>query len=327
MKIFFPILLLTLTFGCNTDQKLKKNKGDLHYASIAEHFDFLSAKLNLTANIKNQELLVGLKLTNPSSRVITIQQITISTPGGFRSFPETGNIKPIVLDAGKDTLTTLKFKPVNDLKVFMITGKQGYLKPEYKISVFYKVQGDEKMLTMDLNTQITASDYKVYISKYKLPFTGYSFNTETNFAQIQKDYLETLKLSDQPFTYVSQQELALTGLNLWMKGVCEHDTLKAELLVVNHEAYSIKIVPDSLDFIYKGDTSSGGSKTIDLEKISGSQENKTMMEKGDQVIIHFKKPFKGSHKAIMLFFRHAFVLSASKPLFNDNIELVKVPFP
>jgi hypothetical protein len=327
MKIFFPILLLTFIFGCNGDQRLRKNRGDLNYSAIAEQSDFLSANVYLTANVKSQELLVELKLNNPGSKPISIQEITVNAEGGLRSFPEGGSIKPIILEAGKDTFTTVKFKPVNDLKVYMITGKQGCFKPGYKISVFYKVQGNEKMFTMDLEPQMSENDYKAYIGKYKTPFIGYSFNTGTSFAQIQREYLETLKLSSQPFTYVSQQELALTGLNLWMKGFCERDSINAELIIVNHEDYAVKIIPDSLDFVVKGDTVIDRSKTVVLEKISGSKRDKTIMEKGDKVLIHFKKYYKNTNKKISLSLKHAFVLSGSKPLFNDDIELIKIHLP
>ncbi|HEY2581604.1 MAG TPA: hypothetical protein VGI43_07350 [Mucilaginibacter sp.] len=328
MKLSLLILLPLIVFGCNSNSDLKRTEGYLNYIPVTESSEFLSANLNLSANVKSQELSAEIRLTNHCTKSITIEEVTVFTRGGLRSFPNNGNIKQIGLHPGGDTLIIVKFNPVNDIKVHQLTGKQGHIKLEYNVSVFFKVQGDEKMSSVDLNAKLTENDYKTYISTNCTPFIGYSFNTETNFAQNEGEYLETLNPGDQPFAFVTHQELAVTGLNIWMKSLCEHDSLYAELLIVSQANYEIKIVPDSIDFTNKGDNAlSGKSKIVALEKIVGSPENKAVMQKGDKVLIHLKKCFKSPGKKAILSLKEAFLLRESKPLFNDNIGLVKVSVP
>jgi hypothetical protein len=327
VQVSLLVLMAILAAGCGAGQKSKRARSDLNYIPITQKSEFLSADLDLSANIKNQELVAGLKLTNTGPKPITITEITVHADGGLTSFPATGNIKPVILPAGRDTLLTVKFNPVNDVKVYELTGRQGNFKAAYKVSVLYKPGGQEKILIADLNTRLPGDDYKTYINKYTKTFTGYSFDIGTSFAETESDYLGRLKLKDPAFAFVAPHEIALTGLNMWMTSRCENDTLYAELLLVNHDDYTIKIIPDSLDFICKGDASPKQPKNVSLEKKSGSQQNKESMEKDDKVLIHFKKPFKDSDQPVSISLKHAFYLGASKPLFNNNIELVKVRLP
>jgi len=323
-RISLLVLLVAIAYGCNAGQKSKGARGDLNYTPVTQNSEFLSAGLDLSGNIKKQELLAELKLTNTGSKPITLTEITVYAEGGLRSFPIIGNIKSVILPAGRDTLIATKFKPVNDIKVYQLTGKQGRFKPVYKVSVLYKLQGEEKVLSANLDAQLPPDDYKAYIKKYATPFTGYSFNTATSFAQAESDYLGTLKLGAPAFAFVAQHELAITGLNIWMTSCCEKDTLYVELLLVNHDNYTIKIIPNSLNFTYKDGPLPDHSKNIALEKKSGSQQNKEVMEKDDKVLIHFKKPFKSSDKPVIISLKHAFMANGTKALFNNNIELLKV---
>jgi hypothetical protein len=327
VQVAFLVLLVTVAYGCSTGQESKRSKGDLNYTPVTQKSEFLSANLGLSAIIKSQELLAELKFANTGPNPITITEITAHTEGGLTSFPATGNIKPVILLAGRDTLLAIKFKPVNDVKVYELTGRQGRFKPGYKVSVRYKLQGEERMLSTDLNTQLPPDDYKAYIDKNASPFVGYSFNIGTNFAETESDYLGKLKLKDPAFAFVARHEIALTGLNIWMTSCCEKDTLYAELLLVNHDDYTIKIIPDSLDFTYKDGPSPDHSKNIVLEKKSGSRQNKELMEKDDKVLIHFKKPFKSSDKPVIISLKHAFMVNGAKTLFNNDMELVKVSLP
>jgi len=324
VQVLLLVLLVPIAGSCNAGQKIKGPKGDLIYIPVTQKSEFLSAHLDLSANIKSQEMLAVLKLTNTGSKPMTITEVTINTEGGLQSFPTTGNIKPIILPAGRDTLMTTRFRPVNDVKVYQLTGKNGRFKLNYKVSVFYKQQGDDKMFSADLNVQLPPDDYTAYTKTYATPFIGYSFNTASNFDQTERDYLGTLKLKDPAFAFVAQHEIAVTGLNIWMTSYCENDTLYAQFLIVNHDAYAVKIIPDSLDFACKSDGTKGNSKTIILEKITGSQQNKEVIEKDGKLLIHFKKRFTSSDRQVIISLKHAFILDGSRALFNNNIELVKV---
>jgi hypothetical protein len=327
LQVSLLVLLATVTCGCNTGQKLKRRKGDLIYSPVSQKTEHLSLDLDLSAIIKKQELIAELRLNNTGPKSIIITEITVCAEGGLTSFPATGNIKPVILPPGRDTVLTVKFNPVNDIKVYELTGRQGRFKPGYKVAVLYKLQGAERIFSANLNTHLPPDDYSAYANKDTTPFIGYSFNTATNFADTESDYLGKLTLKDPVFAFVAHHEIALTGLNIWMTSYCEKDSLYAELLLVNHDVYTIKIIPDSLDFIYQGDNSTRQSKKIVLEKKSGLQQNKAEMEKDDKLLIHFKKPFKSTGKPVIITLKNAFIINGAKALFNTDIELVKVHLP
>ncbi|MGZ3776178.1 MAG: hypothetical protein ACXVI9_00880 [Mucilaginibacter sp.] len=326
-QVFFLVLLAIIAGGCNSGRKSKGAKGDLVYITGTQKSDFLSADLDLSGNVKKQELLAGLRLTNTGPKPITITEITVHAEGGLTTFPAAGNIKPVTLPAGRDTLIVTKFNPVNDINVYQLTGRQGHFKQGYKVTVLYKLQGSEKIYPVNLDAQLPPDNYKAYISKYAKPFTGYSFNTATSFGETEADYLETLKLGVPAFAFVAHHEIALTGLNIWMTSYCENDSLYADLLVVNRDNYTLKIIPDALDFTYKDGTSPGQSKSVVLEKKSGSQQNKETLEKDEKVLIHFKKPFKSSDKPVIISLKNAFIIQGAKPFFNNDIDLVKNRLP
>lgn len=323
-QVFFLVLLAIIAGGCNSGHKSKGTKDDLVYITDPQKSEFLSAGLDLAGNIKKEELLAELTLTNTGPKPITITEITVHAQGGLTTFPVAGNIKPVVLPAGKDTLIVTKFNPINDIEVYQLTGRQGHFKQAYKVSILYKLRDGEKIFPVDLAAKLPPDDYKAYVKKNATSFTGYSFNTGTGFGETEADYLEILKLGAPAFAFVAHHEIALTGLNIWMTSYCENDSLYAELLAVNHDNYALRIIPDSLDFTYKDGTSPGQSKSVVLEKKSGSQQNKEMLEKDDKVLIHFKKPFKSSDKPVIISLKHTFMVNGSKPLFNNDIELLKV---
>ncbi|MBS1532690.1 MAG: hypothetical protein JSU01_20475 [Bacteroidetes bacterium] len=283
--------------------------------------------MHLSGSIANGELLAEIKLADYGSKPISVREITAITSGGLRCFPTTGNIQPVTLQPRKDTLITVKFKPVNDTKIYQLTGKRGPFKNEYTVSVFFKTQSDARMQSLDLNTRLPDNDYKAYLSKYGKPVIGYAFNTGTTFGQTEGDYLEALKPGGQPFAFVAQHELALTGLNIWMTSFCERDSLYAELLVVSQADFAVKIVPDSIDFVDSGHGPSGKSKTVVLEKIAGSKQSPDVIRSGDKVLVRFRKYLKNPKREMVLSIKHAFVLNGPKPLFKDDIQLVEVSLP
>ncbi|MBS1527874.1 MAG: hypothetical protein JST19_19675 [Bacteroidetes bacterium] len=329
MKIVFCILLSVIVWSCNSKPGLNRSprsQVDLNYIPVSKSSGFLSVNLDLSANVKSEQLTAEMKLINSGPETITITAITLLPQGGMTAFPNEGNIKPVVIQAGKDTLTDITFNPVNDVKVYQATGRQGHLKPEYKVSIAYKVGDSANTHTLDMTTHSPANDYDLYSSRYAKPYTTYSFNTATNFNDLQKRYMDSLKLSLNNFAFVAQQELALTGVNIWMKAICENDSITAEFLVVNHDAYRIKIDPDSLDFL-AGPGAATTSKAIVIKKLSGSVTDKTVLEKNDRALITLKKYFIPAGNRATLCLKHAFMWNGKQPLFCDDIGLVKVSLP
>ncbi|HVS91272.1 MAG TPA: hypothetical protein VHE59_04520 [Mucilaginibacter sp.] len=327
MKTFFCILLPVVLWSCNSKPGLNRPQTDLNYIPASQSSGFLSANLGLSANIKSQRLSAEIKLINSGPETITVTAVTLLPPGGMAAFPNEADFKPIFISAGKDTLTDIIFHPVNDIKVYQLTGRQGHLKPEYKVSVMYKAGNSATMHTLDITAHVQPDDYNIYLNWHSKPYIGYSFNTATNFNDLQSRYMDSVHLSRNNFAFVAQQELALTGVNIWMKVLCENDSLEAELLVVNHDEYRIKIIPDSLDFISGRGASTAGHNTIQIKKMPGSATDKTVLEKNDRVLIIVKKYFKPVGNAATLRLKHAFMWNGKRPLFYDNIRLVKVSLP
>jgi hypothetical protein len=328
MKLFFSVIFAAaLCYSCttNNNKKIKNNANELTYSTVDTSAGPLSATLNLTGNIGQKELTAQIKLTNSKDAPLDIEEIVIATTEGLRSIPITG-FSPFSLMKGKDSTLLLKFSPLNDLKLYRVTDMQGSFKPGYTVSVSYRVPGNDNLISLALQSQTDKNEYLAYNKKYKKPITGYSFNTKTGFNEQQKKYLETLKqVSQPPFVYLSEQEIAISGLNFRLKSYFEQDTLHAELFIVNHADFPVKIIPNAFDIVEDARPLSGETGTIIVEKLSGSQQDLTMMEKGDRVLIHFKKYLQikvpGKENLTVLLHK-SFMLTGKKNLFNEDVQLL-----
>jgi len=328
MKYNLLLIIVIALHSCDKQHRnLVHSKHELVYTTNNAAEGPLSAKLYLTGDIMRSDLSAQITLKNSGSDVVGIQEIVFSTTDGVRSLPANGGM-PFLLKPGTDSTITLKFHPLGDLNLYRATGLQGSLKPVYQASVTYKIAGNDNVLTLALRSQASKDQYADYIQRYK-KVTGYSFNTKAGFNEKQKKYLETLKqITQPPFVYLSEQEIAVSGLNFRFKGYYLQDTLHVEMSIVNHSEFPMKILPEALDVI-NDSTADGGIKLVNLQKVSGSTQTPAMMEKGDRVLIHFKKHMKinSPEKAkLTMHLRNAFMLTGRKPLFNDDVQLIPVVF-
>jgi hypothetical protein len=328
MKYILLLIIIVALYSCDKHNRNRTpGKNELVYRTDDASEGPLSAKLYLTGEIMRSDLKAQITLKNSGSDIVGIQEIVFSTTEGVRSLAANGGI-PFLLKPGTDSTITLKFHPLGDLNSFRATGLQGSLKPVYKASVTYKIAGNDNVLTLALKSQADKVQYTVYTKNYK-KVTGYSFNTKAGFNQKQKKYLETLKqITQPPFVYLSEQEIAVSGLNFRFKGYYLKDTLHAEMSIVNHSEFPMKIIPEALDVVNDG-TDDGGIKLVNLQKVSGSTQTPAIMEKGDRVLIHFKKHMKirlPEKVRLTMHLRDAFMLTGQKPLFNDDVELIPVIF-
>lgn len=329
LKIGIPgiLILLTILFSCKNQTHNQIIKGDLNYNPTAMQSDQLSVRLNLTAHHKTQELQADLELNNPGKEPVTISEIEISTLEGLRTIPKTGSIGSIILQPGEQKAVSLKFHPLNDLREYQLTGRNGYFKSNYNLLITSKTNQDIPPLYTIMMASLVPSDYSAYLSKYKTSSTSYSFNTKSDFTKRQKAYLTTLQqIKQPPFVFVSDQEIAVSGVNIRLNSYCEHDTLNVQLFIVNHSGFAVKMNKDKLDFLFSNKLLSAQPKEIKVVKVSGSPQ-KDLIDKGDRVLIHFKKYFKNPDDKAVLSFNKAFELSDKVPLFKNNIELVKVKLP
>jgi hypothetical protein len=251
----------------------------------------------------------------------------IATPEGIRSGPAAG-FEPFSLSIGKDTTLNIKFKPVNDLSLYQATGLVGNFKAGYTVSMGYKAAGSNDMKSAVLKVAADKTEFSAYIKENKNLVTGYSFNTKTGFNDREKKYLSTVMPAvKSSFVYLSEQEIAVSGLNFKLKTYDKQDTVHAEFFIVNHADFPVKIIADSLNIMSNNEAGAGEKAIINIEKISGAQNDIDMMEKGDRVLIHYKKHIRIPDTAtdtLILHLHDAFILSGKKNLFNEDLKLIPV---
>ena len=331
MKLLLSLILpATLFYGCtNNNKKPQTNTNELTYQTGNINLGALNIMPDIRGDTKHGELSTQIKLSTTGSANLEIEEIALSTTEGSHSLPTTA-FAPFLLRQGNDTTLALKFEPFNNYKLYQVTGMHGGFKPAYNITISYKVTGIDSTSTLSLKSTADSSQYAAYLKKYVKPLTGYSFSTGNGFAQKQKAYLKTLKqLPQPPFLFLSAQEIAVSGLNFRFKNYYQQDTLHAELSIVNHSDFVLKILPDAFDITTANKLSQEGVKTVRVEKVSGTQQNLLMIEKGDRAIIHFKKFVQinqpGKEK-LQLHISKVFMVKGDKALFDEDIELLPNSF-
>jgi hypothetical protein len=332
MKLFIPVILISffLLSGCNTaGKKQKTNPNELDYVTTPESSNDLSADLNLSADPVKQMVNAQLKLTNGGAQSLNIGEIAIATAEGIRTLPLSA-FAPFSLAAGKDTSLSLKFNPINDLNIYRVTGMPGILKSDYSLSVTYMKAANANLAPLVLKAHLNKDDFTSYKKKYVKPTVGYSFDTKGEFNELEKKYLEKLKdVGQTSFVYLSDQEIAVSGLNFQLKSYYTQDTLHAELFIVNHSGFEAKLNIDSLNITAGGTPLSGETKTAAIEKITGSQQYPAMIEKDDRELIHFKKYLKikkPGADTLTFKLRSVFMLKGGKRLFALDARLLPKQF-
>ena len=269
------------------------------------------------------ELNAQIKLS--ALKDMEIVEVNIQTKEGMHSDPI--SFSSFSLKGSSDTTISLNFNPFNNQKLYQITGMQGNLRDNYIIGITYRMGA--KVFSQSVNCVTDKNEYVDYIKKHTKPLTGYSLNTKTDFNESQKKYLETLKdIPKPPFVFLSDQEIAVSGLNFRLTSHYLNDTLYAGLSIVNHAEFQVKILPDNID-ISTDKPSNNEPKTITIEKISGNQQFPYMIEKGDRILLHFKKYIKLNSAATQnprFHIKNSFILKGNIPLFNQDIQLIPHQF-
>ncbi|MDP9080090.1 MAG: hypothetical protein M3O71_21905 [Bacteroidota bacterium] len=327
---YLIIICCALFYSCGNSHKASQSKtGDIIYNTVAINSGDLKVEPNISGDIKLQELNAQIKLSNTGDKDIEIREITIGTQKGSRSGPTTA-FTPFTLKQGNDTTLALKFSPFNNYKLYQLTGLQGSFSDTYNLTIGYKTTGGPNISNLSLKAIADNAAFRAYVKKYNEPVIAYSFNTSTDFVEKERGYLATLpELPQPPFLFLSEQEIAVSGLNFRFKNYYRRDTLYADLSIVNHSNFLVKIDPDAFDITTTGHPSSNEKKTVSVEKVSGTQQIITMIEKSDRVIIHFKKHIKITDPAsahLQLHISEAFKVKGEKSLFKENIDLIPNSF-
>ncbi|MDB5014025.1 MAG: hypothetical protein JWQ25_2227 [Daejeonella sp.] len=274
-----------------------------------------------------QKLQLTLNLTNLIQNTVQIKEILISTVDGLKSTSPTFNEKSFTLAPNQDTSLSLIFHPVNDMILYQNTELPGILKSQYNVSIVYTIDGKDNDRAVDLVANLPTAAYQQYEKDYQASVQAYHFNTSTQFASRLTAYLNKQKLTSSPaFVHLSDREIAVSGLNFRLKSFQKKDSLYAEILVVNHSDFPIKIDTAKLDFTLGTDNQNKRSVEILLNKVTGSKNEYDVLRKGDRMLISLKQYRKGIIEGkLILTCKNSILLPTGKSLFLDNIELIKVP--
>ncbi len=322
---FFSIVFAMVFTEC-TSHNEKKISGDniLIFAPAVIESEILTGAVQSECNLEKQQLYLNIKLKNSSATDIIIENINIETPEGYQAKIIGNDIKPSLLNAGAGTMMTLQFKPVNDFELYMLTGESGKFKQLYNLSMSYTNNENKSPGLLKIQLTVSEKDFAAYKKNYKQKVTGYKFDTHNNFAEEQKNYLQPL-LKTLPFVYSSSQEIAIAGLNFRLQSYRRDDSIHAQLFIVNHADFAVKINPAALD-IFTGNSSGNDTQgKIEFKKVTGLQEETDMLRKGDRAMIKFTKYLKDTNaKGLSISLKNVFLLQGGNSLFYENPKLTEL---
>jgi len=273
-----------------------------------------------------QRLELDINLKNLETEKIEILEVALSNPAGSKSLPLNTEGSPSKLNGGEETNLHLTFTPVNDKLLFQSTGLRGLIDSTYNLSVFYSVEGKEGTRVVNLVSRMPEETFLTYKETYDTPVQIYYLNTTNGFDERQGQFLQTnLSAKAVPFVHITEQEVALAGLNFRIKCFQWKDSLHAELFVVNHSDMTVKINSSKLGLMV------GGVPARDLhltnEKATGSRDDINVLRKGDRNILTVKAFSPHPPEYLSFSLSEAFVLANGKPLFKENLELIRASGP
>lgn len=310
--------------SCGDDRKNMNDAASIAFITTPVKSPSLLVTPALKCYPKTQrlELKLGLKSLVPEK--LTINEIVLSNSNGLNSRDESITNKILTVQTDRDTTLQLTFHHINDKALFHATGLPGLIDSSYNLSVFYSVEGKEGVRVVNLVSRMAEGTFLSYKKSYNTPVQVYYFNTTNGFAERQRKFLTTNAITKTPpFVHVTDQEVAVSGLNFRIKCFHRGDSLHTELFAVNHSDMTIKIDTSKIDMIVDGLQSEISDAELTIEKVSGSKDEADILRKGDRSIIKMRKYVRNNPERMWLAFAESFFLSTGKPLFNDNLELIR----
>ena len=271
-----------------------------------------------------QRLELNLTLKNLLSEKIAITEISLNNSIGIKSLAESLGVQSFSITENGDTTMLLTFKPVNDKELFQATGLRGLTDSTYYLSVFYSVEGKEGVRVVNLVSRMLKETFLVYRKLYDAPVQIYQFNTANDFDEKQRKFLQTNVVSETPpFVHITEREVAVSGLNFRIKCFHLKDTLYAEIFAVNHSDMTIRIDTSKMDMIIDGLQGEISNTQLSNVKITGKRDETDILRKGDRTIIRMRKYVRENPERLWFAFSESFFLATGKPLFNDDLELIR----
>lgn len=326
MRTLVFFIFLTIIFSCSTsNEKTDEIKELIVFDAKPVKTQSLYAKPILKADLKNQQLLLNLELKKLTARKIFLNEIVLSNPGGLNSNPNNVQFKKLAVTNNNDTTLYLTFNHIPNKKLFHATGLPGTIDSVYRVSVLFSLEGTEGVRTMNLDFTLPFDTFLSAKKKYDDPVQIYNFNTDSGFAERQREHLLNKKIiKSSPFVNISDQEIAVSGLNFRVKCFHQKDMLNAEIFVVNHSDLTIRIDTTKINLIVDSLAKVTAKQEITIQKVTGSIHEKDILRKGDRIIVTLHEFIRDKPKHVKFTVENSFFLADGKRLFTEDLVLMRV---
>lgn len=310
-------LLLLQLIGCtdvtHNQQKLYK----LIYESEVVEIAPLSCSLIAEATNHDPDLKLNIELKNKSPFDIIINRVSLENSGGIQAKPKE-SISGNVINTKTKSSVQLSFTPINNYELYALTGNYGLFLQNYYVIIDLKIDNQIKSLRLEI--QMLEDQYQLYIKNTENSFIAYKFKKDDFFIRNQEEYLKKI-VDGSTFVNITDNELAVAGLNFRTQSYWEHDTLYTNLFLVNHAEFSLAIDTSEFDIDHKSTLDK--KRIVNIEKISGDIAEPTILRKGERCIITLKKLKRNVNDNLVMSILNTFSLTNGKSLFAQNLELIR----
>lgn len=264
-----------------------------------------------------------LEFKNLADGRITIDDVSFANKNGLTTSAERIGIGQLTLPAGTDTAVRATFRHVNDKKLFSDTGLPGMIDSIYTVTVFYTIAGKEGTRVMDLQSSMASKKYMAYREMHDAPVQVYTLKTSSGFEEKQKIFMvSTMKSPIPPFVHMTEQEVAMSGLNLKLKCFHMKDSLYTEIFAVNHSEMTTVIDTAEIEMIVDGLAARTSDTSVSLEKVTGSRDAPNILAKGDRIILKMRLKIEERPRKVVLPISKWMMLEGGRKLFSDDLEFM-----
>lgn len=265
---------------------------------------------------------IDLELRNLDQDLVTIEEISITNPAGLHSSIATADRMSIAANDNVAFDTT--FNHVSDKKLFQATALHGLIDSCYTISVLYRVAGKENMRVVRLQSKLPAETFASYRDSNAVYVHTYVINMNESYVENQIQFLANKRIATtSEFVHVTEQELALAGLNFRISAYHAVDSLHLELFVVNHSEMELTIDTSKLDIFGDDVPVRLSGFTYTINKVTGQKDAPTIVAKGDRVIVRARGKLQEAPEHLSIGVVNSIKLRNRQKLFQSDLDLVR----
>jgi hypothetical protein len=321
--IIFAFVALT---SCGPIDTNEKNGGPILFVIKPVQSPFLLVKPTLRCSTTAQTMELSITFKNVSQEPITINEVSFNNPNGLHTSLEAFAHNKLIVNAGEDTTLLTTFEHINDKKLFHDTGLPGLLDSAYVLSVFYTIEGKEGTRVINLRSTMPEKKFLSYRKAHEIPLQLYVLNTANGFDESQRQFLLSGNVTaTSPFVHMTEQEIAISGLNFRVRCFHMKASLYTEVFAVNHSEMTVTLDTSKIHMMVDALPVTRTDATLNIEKVTGSKQDVTVLGKGDRVIIKMQKKGQQPPRELLLLLSESVLLPDGRPLFKDDVSLVRAP--